>query len=339
MSDTPRIGIVGAGAWGTALAILANRAGNEAMLWTRNDHVASQIAKSHTNEHYLPEVFIDPAIAVTTDIARLSHENDVVVLCVPAQQMRPVCIMLSDVLQSDVPLVIASKGIECGSLNLMSEVTRATLPNNPVAVLSGPNFAREAACSKPTATTIASEDVELRERLIGLFGSSRFRPYGSDDIIGVQIGGAVKNVIAIACGIAMGRKLGENARAALITRALVEIMRLAEMKGGKAETLMGLSGMGDLLLTCSSDASRNTRLGIRLGEGARVSELSDDRFRYLAEGAYTAEAVYDMARKAGVSMPICFVVHRILDEQLTVDEAIAELLRRPFNAEGLWEEE
>lgn len=328
------VGIIGGGAWGTALAVIANRAGSRVVLCTRNNNVLQSIHNRRANDVYLPSVFIDPAIQVTDKIADICR-CDVLIFAVPSHILRSACITVSDTLDVSVGLAIASKGIERGSLMLMSEVVRDLLPKNPVAVISGPNFAEEAARGSPTATTIASENAELLDMLAFAIGGRLFRPYLSNDIIGAQIGGAVKNVIAIACGIAMGRKLGENTKAALITRGFAEIVRLAKAKGGKQETLMGLAGMGDLILTCGSLTSRNFSFGVAIGQGKSKEEILTSRGRGATEGVVTTESVIRLARKLGVDMPICEAVYRVLYENANLDHVIADLLERPFSNEGV----
>ncbi len=328
-----RLGIIGAGAWGTALSVVANRAGSKVMLWSRNEQAAETMREKRVNEVYLPGIFLDPSIEISTNLQEVS-KCDMLMLVIPSQSLRTLCISLSDSLEPTIPLVLCTKGVERGSLALMSEVVKSTLPANPVAILSGPNFALEAAQGLPTATTIACEDAVLGERLMDAIGGRAFRPYLSDDIIGVQIGGAVKNVIAIACGIAQGYQLGENARAAIITRGLAEMIRLAVVKGGRAETLTGLSGVGDLTLTCSSTQSRNMSLGIAVAQGKNPREAITNQIRGLAEGIATADSVYDLSIKLGVSMPICEAVHHMLRGKMSVEEGIAELLSRPLGAEG-----
>lgn len=332
MSSSLRFGVIGAGAWGTALAILANRSGSDAMLWTRSESLAEMIREKRVNEIYLPDVFIEPSIEVTTDL-RTACSSDALILAVPAQSLRSLCISLSDSLKQDMPLIIACKGIERGSLALMSEVVNATLPANPVMVLSGPNFASEAAQGVPTATVIASSERDLAERIRFALGGKYFRPYLSEDVIGVQVGGAVKNVIAIACGIAQGMGYGENARAALVTRGLAEMIRLAEVRGGKRETLTGLSGFGDLMLSCCSRTSRNMALGFGIGSGKEGLEAVKAQSHGLTEGVATSESVYQMALKLGVSMPISMGVHEVLSGIMSVEEGIKALLSRPFASE------
>lgn len=325
-SETPQVGIIGAGAWGTALAILANRAGSKSMLWTRNTQVIDSIRQRRENAQYLPEQFIDPAIEVT-DKTDFIAECDMLVVTIPAQSLRTVAISLSDTVPSHVPIIIATKGIERGSLMLMSEVLQSILPYNPYAVLSGPNFAREAAQGLPTATTLALHQTHLADNIIFALGGKYFRLYVNEDPIGTQVGGAVKNVLAIAAGIVEGRGLGENARAALITRGVVEIARLAKAKGGDDATLMGLSGIGDMLLTCTSGKSRNYALGVAIGRGATTRNSG------LTEGVATAESVSQLARKLGVAMPIAFAVHDVLGGHVPVASAIERLLERPVSSE------
>jgi glycerol-3-phosphate dehydrogenase (NAD(P)+) len=329
---------IGAGAWGTALAILAHRVGNNVTLWTRNQQVIDAINRSRINEVYLPDVYIDPQLKVTDQLSDL-RQSEVILLAVPAQHLRAQCIALSDLIPEHVPLVICAKGIERGSLMFMHEVVHSVLPRNPVAILSGPNFAKEAANSLPTATILACQDQHLGNRLVHLLGGKFFRPYLTDDMISVAIGGALKNVIAIACGIAAGANLGENAQAAIITRGLAEMTRLAGMKGGRAETMMGLAGMGDLVLTCKSTVSRNYSFGLRLGLGLSVEEVLSTHRGGVIEGVETAESAHDLSAKQLITMPICTAVHEILQGQKDVQTAINQLLERPFTTEQRsWED-
>ena len=332
MSKQTTVGVLGAGGWGTALAILANRAGSDVTLWTRNDLVIDSIQRKRTNEPYLSGVFLDPSITISNNL-RESCRKDMLIIAIPAQALRTLCITMSDMLEPHVPLILACKGIELGSLALMTEITRSILPTNPVAVLSGPNFAKEAADGQPTATTLACEHSHIGERICDTIGGRMFRPYLTDDVIGTQIGGAVKNVIAIACGIAVGMGMGENARAALITRGLAEISRLAKVKGGRQSTLMGLSGIGDLMLTCSSLQSRNMSLGHSLGKGTITAESLAGHGKGLTEGVATAESIFELSMKLGVAMPICTTTHRILSNTISVKDGISELLSRPFSRE------
>ena len=325
-SGVPVVGVIGAGAWGTALAMLANRAGSDVTMWTRNYQVIDSITKNRENAQYLPDQFIDPAIKVTNHSEFIAH-CDVLIVTIPAQSLRSVAITLSDAVPSHLPLVLATKGIERGSLMLMSEVVQSLLPHNPYAVLSGPNFAREAAAGLPTATTLATHHETLAEKVIYALGGKYFRLYVNDDPIGTQIGGAVKNVLAIAAGIVEGRGLGENARAALITRGVAEMTRLAKAKGGTEETLRGLSGMGDMMLSCNSMKSRNFALGVSIGQGSQARSG-------LTEGVATAESVVELAHKLGVAMPIAGAVHGILSGAMGIDAAMHKLLERPLASES-----
>ncbi|MDG1286641.1 MAG: NAD(P)-dependent glycerol-3-phosphate dehydrogenase [Rickettsiales bacterium] len=327
-NNTTKVSVVGAGGWGTALAIAANRVGSQAKIWARSESMCETIRETRTNAQYLPEVFIDPDIAVTNDLAEV-RGADFVVLAVPAQNMRAICIALADVLAPETPLVLASKGIERGSLSLMHEVVEATLPQNPILILSGPNFATEVARGLPTATTVACRNDEIANQFIYAIGGKFFRPYYTDDIISTQVGGAVKNVIAIACGVAIGMGYGENARAALMTRGLAEMMRLSEALGGRRENLMGLSGMGDLVLTCASTQSRNFSYGVRLGNN-RKEMAGLQAKESLAEGMVTAESVALLSEQLSVPMPLCNAISRIIHKGADIDETIEELLSRPF---------
>lgn len=329
-----KVGVIGGGAWGTALAILANRAGSKVTLYTRNNYVIQNIKDHRINDIYLPGIYISPEITIA-ETSKDVCDSDLVVIATPSNYVRSVCIAISDQLRAQTPLMIASKGIERGSLMLMSEVVHSVLPDNPIAFVSGPNFADEAAQGLPTATTFACEDKNQWDLLTDAMGGKLFRPYLTDDIIGTQIGGALKNVIAIACGITQGKGMGENATAAIITRGFAEIARLAVVRGARYETLMGLSGLGDLLLTCGSHKSRNMSFGFALGKGKSMKEVLDARGRSATEGVLSAESVVKIARKYDVDMPICSAVYRILYEDATVDEVVKTLLERPFSVEGI----
>jgi glycerol-3-phosphate dehydrogenase (NAD(P)+) len=328
-----RIGIIGGGAWGSALALTARRAGRDVVLWAREPEVAAAINRDHANPLFLPDVSLDPAIGATTELGQAVRGADVLLLVVPAQHLRALAAALAPLLPAGLPMVICAKGIEEGSGALMSEVVAATLPQAPLALLSGPTFASEVAAGLPTAVTLACADAVLGRRLIAALGTRSFRPYLAADVVGAEIGGAVKNVLAIACGIVTGRKLGDNARAALITRGLAEMVRLALAKGGKPETLMGLSGLGDLVLTCTSLTSRNHSLGVALGEGKALAEILAGR-RSVAEGVSSAAAAAALGRRLGVDMPITAAVDAILHHGAAIDAAIESLLARPFRSEG-----
>ena len=331
MTDISQIGIIGAGAWGTALAHAVARAGRAVILQARESEVADAINRDHQNPRFLPGVDLDSGILATTDGAQAAAA-DAVLLAAPAQFMRAVCTGLAGAWTPGVPAVICAKGIEVGTLALMSEVLTDVLPQAPIAVLSGPTFAREVATGQPAAVTLAAGDPALGGDLARAIGTPQFRTYLTDDLIGAQMGGAVKNVLAIACGIVRGRGLGDNARAALITRGLGEIVRLGKAKGGRPETLMGLSGLGDLTLTCNAMQSRNYSLGAALGEGAALDDVLRDRAS-VTEGVATASSVTALAARLGVDMPISAAVNRVLNEGADIDDAIAGLLARPAQAE------
>ena len=326
-----RIGVIGAGAWGTALAAMARRAGRDVVLWAREEEVVEGINASHVNEAFLPEVALDPEIRATGDYAE-AVDADLVLLVAPAQHLRTVCAELAPHWKGGVPAVICSKGIEKGSKALMTQVIIESLPAASPMVLSGPTFAKEVAAGLPTAVTLACEDGVLGQRAADAIGTETFRPYLSKDLVGAAIGGAVKNVLAIACGLVEGKQLGDNARAALITRGLVEVVRLALSLGGQSQTLMGLCGLGDLLLTATSIQSRNYSLGVALGQGRTLDEVLGAR-RAVTEGVHTAEAVVALAVSKGVDMPICYAMDQILNRGVAVDEAIHELLDRPIKEE------
>ncbi len=324
-----RIGIIGAGAWGTALAQMLCRAGRAVALWAREPEVAEAIERDHLNPTFLPGVALDPAMRVSLDLSAVARDAEALLLAVPAQYLRAICGQIT----GRVPLVICAKGIETGTGALLSEVVAETLPEAPLAVLSGPTFAAEVARGLPTAVTLATRDPALGQTLVAALGTRAFRPYLSNDVIGAEIGGAVKNVLAIACGIVAGKGLGDNARAALITRGLAEMTRLAMAKGGRPETLMGLSGLGDLVLTCTAPQSRNYSLGVALGEGQALDAILAER-RSVAEGVDSAAAAAALAAKLGVEMPIVAAVDAILHRGAAIDDAIAALLSRPFRSEG-----
>ena len=326
-----RIGVIGAGAWGTALAATARRAGRDVVLWALEEGVVESINSRHVNEVFLPDVPLDDSIRATSDVAE-TVDADMVLLVAPAQHLRSVCSTLAPHWKEGVPAVICSKGIERGTHVLMTDVIAEALPMATPMVLSGPTFAKEVASGLPTAVTLASGDADLGERAAKAIGTATFRTYTSTDLVGSAIGGAVKNVLAIACGIVQGKALGDNARAALITRGLTEVVRLAVTLGGRPETLMGLCGLGDLLLTATSMQSRNYSLGAALGQGRTLDEILGER-RAVTEGVYTAEAVVALAQEKEVDMPICRAMDEILNHGVSVDAAITEVLDRPIKEE------
>ena len=326
-----RIGIIGAGGWGTALALVARRAGREVVIQAYEPEVAEDINRDHINQLYLPGVVLDPKILATTDPVEAA-EADAVLLAMPAQHMRALARRLAPAWREGTPALVCAKGIEQKSGALMSEVLAEELPGAAGAVLSGPTFASEVARELPTAVTLAARNPALAEALSHAIGTPRFRIYTSGDVIGAEIGGAVKNVIAIACGIVEGRKLGDNARAALITRGLAEMTRMALAKGGEARTLMGLSGLGDLTLTCNAVQSRNFSLGVALGRNRPLAAILAERTT-VAEGVFSASSVMALAGRLGIEMPICAAVDAVLNRGADLDSAIAGLLARPVGNE------
>lgn len=324
-----RIAVIGGGAWGTALAQVAASGGRDTLLWAREDDVVAAINQSHENPVFLPGLPLDPAIRATSDIAEIGA-CDAWLVVTPAQHMRAV---LETAPRSAAPRVLCSKGIEEGSGKLLHQVAAEVSPAAPIAVLSGPTFAHEVARGLPTAVTVAASDVGVAEALRDRLALPTFRIYLSDDVAGAEVGGAVKNVLAIACGVVEGRGLGQNARAALIARGFAEMTRFGLALGAKRETLAGLSGLGDLVLTCSSTSSRNYSLGKGLGEGRSAGELMADR-RTVAEGAFTAPVLARLARELGIDMPIVAAVDHLLGGA-TVDSVLEEMLARPPRAEGV----
>jgi glycerol-3-phosphate dehydrogenase (NAD(P)+) len=325
-----RIAILGAGAWGTALANALTRAGRAVTLWARDRARAEAIARTRQSPR-LPGIALEPRVTVALDIAE-AVAADAILLAVPAQALRAVAIGFGPQLRTRLPVVACAKGIERGTHRFMTEVIAQAVPLATPAILSGPSFATDVARGLPTAVTLAASDEAVAAGLAAALGSPTFRPYHSLDVRGVEIGGAAKNVLAIAAGIAAGRRLGSSAVAALTTRGFAELFRFGRALGARPETLTGLSGLGDLVLTCSTAQSRNFSLGIALGEG-RAPDLAPDGPK-LAEGAYTAAVLVEMANSNGVEMPIATAVTAVLARRLGVDEAIDSLLTRPLRAEA-----
>lgn len=324
-----KIGVIGAGAWGTALAQVAAANGDPVLLWAYEEEVVRGINDDHRNALYLPGNMLNPAIRATGTLDDLSA-CDALLVVTPAQNLGAI---LSKAPAAGKPLILCSKGIEAGTQRLMSEVAASVQPHSPVAVLSGPTFAHEVAEGLPTAVTLACADQALGEAIAARLARPQFRPYLSDDVIGAEIGGAVKNVLAIGCGVVEGAGLGQNARSALISRGFAEMTRFGLAKGARAETLAGLSGLGDLVLTCSSTSSRNFSLGKGLGEGIAAAKLLADR-RSIAEGAFTAPVLQAAARHMGVDMPITDAVCALLSGTLSVTKVIDALLARPLRQES-----
>jgi glycerol-3-phosphate dehydrogenase (NAD(P)+) len=324
-----RLGVIGGGAWGTALAQVA-AGGGETLLWAREPEVVEAINRRHENSVFLPEIALSEAITATGELLDLA-DCDALLIVTPAQHMRSV---ISALPRLNVPLVLCAKGMEEATTKLMHDVAREEQPDAPIAVLSGPTFAHEVAMGLPAAVTLAVEDRQVGEALRARLARRAFRTYLSDDVVGAEIGGAVKNVLAIACGVVEGRRLGQNARAALISRGFAEMTRFGLARGARAETLAGLSGLGDLVLTCSSTSSRNFSLGKGLGEGRTAAELLADR-RTVAEGASTAPVLKRAAKEASVDMPIVSAVCALLGGSASVDEVVERLLSRPLRSEGV----
>jgi glycerol-3-phosphate dehydrogenase (NAD(P)+) len=323
-----RIGVIGAGAWGTALANAAAKAGRDVILHGRDASLIGFIAKARSNEKYLPGIKLDDKVTPTTDLAQAA-DTDAILLVTPTQSLRETATLLAPHLRAGTPAIACSKGIEIGSKKFVTEVIGEVLPKAKPAILSGPGFAEDVAAGLPTAVTLAAHDEALAEKLATALSSQTFRLYHSNDVRGVEIGGAAKNVLAIAAGIVAGRKLGASAQAALTTRGFAELMRFARAYDAKPETLTGLSGLGDLILTCSSAQSRNYAFGVSLGGSNSV----DVRGKKTTEGVYTAPALVEAARAKSVEMPIAEAVAAILAGKVGVDKAIAALLSRPLRQE------
>ena len=324
-----RIAIIGAGAWGTALAVQAARAGRRVGLWARDAARASSIATTRENATYLPGVSLPAGVAVTNDMDAALRDAGIVLMVVPAQSLR---VVLAAMPSFDAPVILCCKGVERSTLLLPLEVLSGMRSEIVAGVLSGPNFAHEVARGLPAAAVVASTDADLRAQALALLATPTFRLYGGEDPVGVEVGGAAKNVIAIAAGVVMGAGLGENARAALVTRGLAELSRLTVALGGRAETAAGLSGLGDLLLTATGPGSRNTSFGIALGHGETMEAILAARAG-VTEGVATAPALVARAAQAGVEMPICAAVAELVQDRASVRDCVARLLARPLRDE------
>jgi len=326
------ITVIGGGAWGTALATAACRAKCSTKLYARETEIVDAINAGEGNPVFLPNVSLSKDIRATADLNDAVKDADALLIVDPAQFLRATAKALSDITPMHVPIVLAAKGIEQGTLALMSEIVEETMPQHSMAAISGPSFAAEVARGLPVALTLACTDDVLGQKLINALASPMFRIYQSDDLIGAEIGGAVKNVLAIACGVVEGRGLGNNARAALITRGLAELMRLGHVKGASTGTMMGLAGLGDLVLTCNAMQSRNFSFGHALGQGKSVAEILASRVA-VTEGVTSSTSVKELADKHNVEMPISASVHAIIHESKDIDVAIAELMERPLRPE------
>ncbi|MFO0541708.1 MAG: NAD(P)H-dependent glycerol-3-phosphate dehydrogenase [Phenylobacterium sp.] len=332
MSETFRtVGVIGGGAWGTALALVCARAGLETTLYAREPEVAEDVNVRHENRTFLPGVALDPGVRAVSSPEALAG-RDLYLNVTPAQHLRSSLRAFAPVVVAGTPMVLCAKGIEQGSLKLMTEVLAETLPDARPAVLSGPSFAAEVARGLPTAVTLACPDEGLGAALARAVAGPAFRPYVAADMVGAEVGGAVKNVLAIACGVSEGRSLGRSAHAALITRGFAELTRMAVALGGRAETVAGLCGLGDLVLTCSSPQSRNMSVGLALGQGKTLDEALAGKVS-VAEGVASAPAVRELAARIGVEAPICEAVAAILAGEVAVGDAITGLLSRPLKSE------
>lgn len=326
------VSVIGAGAWGTALAQVIADQGKDTTIWTREDALAREINATHINENYLPSIGLSHYINATSSL-QIAMKSDIILMVTPAQYMRGVLTNATAFIRPNHKFVLCSKGIELKSGKMMSEVAAETLPDGtPIAILSGPNFAHEIAAGKPAATTLACADEDTAILLQEAIASPHFRPYITNDLIGAQVAGALKNVIAIACGAAKGMEMGESARASLVTRGLAEIARLGHAMGAQYETFLGLSGVGDMMLTCSSEKSRNFSLGHELGLGKNIADILASR-RNVTEGVHTAEAALMLAQTYNVEMPISQAVHKCVNLGVALDEAMHEMLNRPVGHE------
>lgn len=322
-----KVAVLGGGAWGTALALTASRAGHGARLWARDAETVRAIIERHENPRYLPGIRFDEAVEATGNLGHAVEGADCVLVATPAQSLRQMLELLREHVAETVPLVLCAKGIERETGRLMSDIAAEILPGSPVAALSGPSFATDVARGLPTAVTVAAEDAERASQLAEFLSAPHFRCYSSDDLIGVEIGGALKNVMAIAAGAAAGAGLGASAQAAIVTRGFVELRRIGSALGAQPETLFGLSGLGDLVLTCSSPQSRNFAYGMALGRGESLDNHP------LAEGVATAGIAARIARERGLEAPITEAVEAILAGRLTINQAIEALMSRPLKSE------
>lgn len=326
-----QVGVIGGGAWGTALALVAARAGHQVTLWVRQPSVADEINLARENKTRLPGISLPPNIGATAEPAELSG-SDLVLIATPAQVMRDVMAAFRGHVRPGTPAVITAKGIEQMTSRFMTDVLHEVCPDLEPLVLSGPSFAADVARELPTAVTLAARSLDIARPIAEALSLPTFRPYISDDLVGVQVGGAVKNVLAIACGIVSGCGLGESARAALIARAFAELSRFGAALGARRETLTGLSGLGDLVLTCSSTQSRNFRFGMALAEGQNIARAQETA-RGVSEGVYTASAVVRIAAQHGIEVPVSSAVLDIIEGRLNISDAIVGLMQRPLKAE------
>ncbi|PZO86579.1 MAG: glycerol-3-phosphate acyltransferase [Micavibrio aeruginosavorus] len=327
-----KIGIIGGGAWGTALAQSFASSGKDTLLWAREEEVVSSINSLHENTPFLPNVKLHEGVRASGNLNDVTRTSEVLLLVTPAQHLRTTLEKMKPSLTPDKVLIICAKGVEIETGSMLSQIAKEVVPESPLGILTGPTFAEEIGRGLPCAVTLAMKNKDEAERIAEVLSSRTFRIYASDDVVGAQIGGAVKNVIAIACGVIEGKKLGSSARAALVTRGLAEMGRLASALGAKRETLMGMCGVGDLILTCSSMQSRNFSLGVALGQGKTLAEILASRTA-VTEGVHTAKALSVMARNNAVEMPISEAMNKCLSEGAEIDLLIERILDRPLKAE------
>ena len=325
-----KISVLGSGAWGTALAQLMSKE-REVLMWVKEKTVKIDINQNHQNKKYLPGIKLSKNIIGSNNLEDLESSN-IIFLTTPVQYMTPILKKVKKIIRSNVIFVCCSKGIEMNTLKLPSQIVASYFPNHSIAVLSGPNFAEEVSRNMPTATLIASNKINISKKIASIVQTKLFRPYVSDDVVGSQIAGATKNVYAIACGVVEGKKFGKNAVASIISRSFAEVSRLNKSMRAKPETLSGLSGMGDLFLTCSSKKSRNFKLGLDLASGMSLSSIIKKNSS-IAEGVFTARALKQMSLKKKLNLPIAETVYQILYRKKNIDHAIEELLNRPIGRE------
>lgn len=329
-----KIGIIGTGIWGTALALTATRAGNSVLCWARHQEVVDSINFLHINKAYLPDIVLPDEVRATNYLEEIFEFADVVLLTVSAQHTRSMLKQMKPFVKKDTIIVMCAKGIEVESGKLLSCIADEELPNTTIAILSGPGFAMDVAEKKFVSVTIASQEGDVAKRLTEMLGTQYFRPYYTTDIISPQIGGSIKNVIAIASGIVEGANLGDGARSALITRGFAEMSRMSKMLGGNLSTMMGMCGLGDLVLTASCVQSRNFSFGYDIGKCGFAKKVIEQNTRTV-EGLYTTSAVIKLAKELNIEMPICEMLNRILFHNVELKEAIDELLSRSYKVEGV----
>ena len=331
IEQTKNISVIGAGAWGTALAQTLATTGKDVTLWTRAQSHADAINAENENKSYLEGFKLDKRIKATSNHEK-ALKNNVLLMVTPTQTYRNILKSFDEYLTENHILILCSKGVEHGTASLLSEITEEEQPNVRYAILSGPNFAIDVVAGKPAGTTLACKDMELGESLQNLIAATHFRPYITDDVIGTQIAGAIKNVIAIACGIANGMSMGDSARASLVTRGLAEIARLGEAMGAEKETFLGMCGIGDMMLTCSSETSRNFSLGVALGRGNTLQDILKSR-KTVTEGVHTAQSAMLLAERYNVDMPICDSINQCLNHDMSLTDVLENMLNRPLKPE------